>query len=91
MRLEGNRRLFGVWRYWYFYWRDAFKSQNKKSFDDSLVKAKAFNHNYINPEHILLSLLDDKGVAYYILETLKLFNLAKNKLKTYLYENKLGK
>ena len=66
--------------------------KTKKVFDDSLVKAKAFNHNYINPEHILLSLLDDKeGVAYYILETLKLnFNLTKNKLKTYLYENKLG-
>lgn len=66
--------------------------KTKKVFDDSLVKAKAFNHNYINPEHILLSLLDDKeGVAYYILETLKFnFNLTKNKLKTYLYENKLG-
>ncbi|MBU5455679.1 ATP-dependent Clp protease ATP-binding subunit [Caproiciproducens sp. MSJ-32] len=66
--------------------------QTKKILDDSLVKARAFNHQNVKPEHILLSLLDDKeGVAYYILGTLGLdFNLVKSKLKSYLYEDKSG-
>jgi ATP-dependent Clp protease ATP-binding subunit ClpC len=65
--------------------------KTKRIFDDSLVKAKTFNHNYINPEHILLSILDDtEGVAYYILDNMKLnFNLVRNKLKSYLYENEV--
>jgi ATP-dependent Clp protease ATP-binding subunit ClpC len=65
--------------------------KTKRIFDDSLVKAKTFNHNYINPEHILLSILDDtEGVAYYILDNMKInSNLVRNKLKSYLYENEV--
>lgn len=42
--------------------------RTKRLFDDSLIKARAFNHNYIIPEHVLLALIDDgEGVAYTIL------------------------
>lgn len=42
--------------------------RTKGLFDDSLIKARAFNHNYITPEHVLLALIDDgEGVAYTIL------------------------
>ena len=42
--------------------------RTKRLFDDSLIKARAFNHNYITPEHVLLALIDDgEGVAYTIL------------------------
>ena len=60
----------------------------KRIFEDSLVKARIYNHNLINPEHILLSLLEDvDGVAYYLLKNLKLnFDLVKEELKIYLKE-----
>ena len=62
--------------------------RTKRIFEDSLVKARIYNHTLINPEHILLSLLDDiDGVAYYLLKNLKLnFDLVKNELKIYLKE-----
>ena len=62
--------------------------KTKRIFEDSLVKARIYNHNLINPEHILLSLLDDvDGVAYYLLKNLKLnFDLVKEELKIYLKE-----
>lgn len=65
--------------------------RTKRLFDDSLVKARIYDHNYINPEHILLSLLDDtEGVAYTILSTLKLdLKLIKTDISNYLYEKEV--
>ncbi|WP_195264627.1 ATP-dependent Clp protease ATP-binding subunit [Clostridium sp. 1001275B_160808_H3] len=65
--------------------------RTKRLFDDSLVKARIYDHNYINPEHILLALLDDKeGVAYTILSTLKLdFKLIKTDISNYLYDKEV--
>ena len=67
--------------------------RTKRIFEDSLVKARIYNHNLINPEHILLSLLDDTdGVAYYLLKSLKLnFDLVKDELKIYLKESNFEK
>lgn len=46
--------------------------RTKRVFDDSLAKAMMYNHNYINPEHILLALLDDiESIAYTIISNLK--------------------
>ena len=46
--------------------------RTKKLFDDSLVKAKAFDHGYVNPEHILLALIENsEGVAYTIITKCK--------------------
>lgn len=65
--------------------------RTKRLFDDSLVKARIYDHNYINPEHILLALLDDtEGVAYTILSTLKLdLKLIKTDISNYLYEKEV--
>lgn len=62
--------------------------RTKRLFDDSLVKARIYDHNYINPEHILLALLDDaEGVAYTIFSALKLdLKLIKTEISNYLYE-----
>lgn len=44
----------------------------KRLFDDSLVKARDFEHSNISPEHILLALIDDgEGVAYTLLSRCK--------------------
>ena len=46
--------------------------RTKRVFDDSLAKAMMYNQNYINPEHILLALLDDvESIAYTIISNLK--------------------
>ncbi|MBU3104901.1 ATP-dependent Clp protease ATP-binding subunit [Clostridium gasigenes] len=46
--------------------------RTKRLFDDSLVKARVFDHSYISPEHVLLALIDDgEGVAYTILTRCK--------------------
>ncbi|MGL5354783.1 MAG: ATP-dependent Clp protease ATP-binding subunit [Clostridium sp.] len=46
--------------------------RTKRLFDDSLIKARAFDHSYISPEHILLALIDDcDGVAFTILTRCK--------------------
>ena len=65
--------------------------RTKRLFDDSLVKARIYDHNYINPEHILLALLDDtEGLAYTILSTLKLdLKLIKTDISNYLYEKEV--
>ncbi|MGL5380170.1 ATP-dependent Clp protease ATP-binding subunit [Clostridium sp.] len=58
----------------------------KRLFDDSLIKARKFNHNYISPEHLLLALIDDnEGVAYTTLVTNKIdFNDVKKEIEEYL-------
>lgn len=58
----------------------------KRLFDDSLIKARKFNHNYISPEHLLLALIDDnEGVAYTTLVTNKVdFNSVKKEIEGYL-------
>lgn len=63
--------------------------RTKRIFEDSLVKARMYNHIFINPEHILLSILDDiDGVAYYLLKNLELnFEAVKSELKNYLKES----
>ena len=65
--------------------------KTKRIFDDSLVKAKIYNHNYLNPEHILLSLIEDKeGEAYFILNGLKInFQVLKSDINLYLNENEV--
>ncbi|WP_411169500.1 ATP-dependent Clp protease ATP-binding subunit [Clostridium sp. MB05] len=65
--------------------------KTKRLFDDSLIKARIYDHNCINPEHILLALIDDtEGVAYTIFTNLKLnLNLIKNEISNYLYEKRL--
>ena len=65
--------------------------KTKRIFDDSLVKAKIYNHSYLNPEHILLSLIEDKeGEAYFILNGLKInFQVLKSDLNLYLNENEV--
>jgi len=63
--------------------------RTKRIFEDSLIKARMYNHIFINPEHILLSILDDiDGVAYYLLKNLELnFESVKSELKNYLKES----
>ncbi|MDZ7547923.1 ATP-dependent Clp protease ATP-binding subunit, partial [Clostridium perfringens] len=65
--------------------------KTKRLFDDSLIKARIYDHNCINPEHILLALIDDtEGVAYTKFTNLNLnLNLIKNEISNYLYEKRL--
>ena len=60
--------------------------RTKRMFDDSLIKAKIYNQNYINPEHILLAILEDlESVAYTIISTYKIdINIIKNEIINYL-------
>lgn len=62
--------------------------RTKRLFDDSLIKAKMYDHKYINPEHILLALIDDtEGIAYTILSNLKLdLKFIKSEISDYLYK-----
>ncbi|MBS4803867.1 MAG: ATP-dependent Clp protease ATP-binding subunit [Clostridium sp.] len=47
--------------------------RTKRVFDDSFAKAMMYNHSFINPEHILLALLDDvEGVAFSIISNFKI-------------------
>lgn len=64
--------------------------KTKRVFDDSLVKAKIYNHNYVTPEHILLAIIEDKeGEAYSILSKMKInFQELKTEIDYYLKENK---
>ncbi|GAB6168933.1 ATP-dependent Clp protease ATP-binding subunit [Clostridium carnis] len=39
--------------------------RSKRLFDDSLAKVRKYDHTYISPEHILLSLLEDKESIVY--------------------------
>ncbi|WP_066889776.1 ATP-dependent Clp protease ATP-binding subunit [Clostridium nigeriense] len=63
--------------------------RTKRIFDDSLAKSMMYNHNYINPEHILLALLDDiESIAYTIISNLKVdLKLVKNELVNFLNKN----
>ena len=65
--------------------------RTKKLIDDSLLKAKMYDHDYINPEHILVVLIDNKeGIAYTILSDLKLdLEFIKRELNNYLYEKEV--
>lgn len=65
--------------------------RTKRVLDDSLAKAMMHNHNYINPEHILLAILDDvESVAYNIISSLKVdLKLVKNELTSYLKKSEL--
>lgn len=65
--------------------------RTKRVFDDSLAKSMMYNHNYINPEHILLALLDDvESIAYTIISGLKIDTKAmKNELINYLNKSDL--
>ena len=65
--------------------------RTKRVFDDSLVKAKIYNQSYINPEHILLSILDDlESVAYTIISTFKIdINLLKNELTSFISKSEI--
>ena len=65
--------------------------KTKRIFDDSLVKAKIYNHNYVNPEHILLSLIEDKeGEAHFVLDGLKVnLQTLKKEINSYLNENEI--
>ncbi|MGG7060186.1 ATP-dependent Clp protease ATP-binding subunit [Clostridium nigeriense] len=65
--------------------------RTKRVFDDSLAKAMMYNHDCINPEHILLAILDDvESVAYNIILSLKIdLKLIKNELMSYLKKNDL--
>ena len=66
--------------------------KTNKIFDDSLAKATEYNSNLINPEHILLALLDDvESIAYNILSSLKIdFKVIKNELLTFMNKNELN-
>ena len=47
--------------------------RTKRVFDDSFAKAMMYNHSFINPEHILLALLDDvEGIAFSIISNFKI-------------------
>ena len=63
----------------------------KRVFDDSLSKSMMYNHNYINPEHILLSLLDDvESIAYSIISSMKVdLKIVRNELTSFLNKNDL--
>ncbi|ATD53904.1 ATP-dependent Clp protease ATP-binding subunit [Clostridium chauvoei] len=58
----------------------------KRLFDDSLIKARNFNHNAISPEHILLALIEDvESVAHTTLSNYKVeFKDLEQKLNKYL-------
>ena len=60
--------------------------RTKRLFDDSFIEAKKLNHNYVSPEHLLLSLVkEEEGIAYTILSKLDLdFKEIKNELLMYL-------
>lgn len=66
--------------------------RSKRLLDSSLIEARGFNHNYISPEHILLSLISEKdGVAYSILNNLKVdIEKLKNDIKLSFNNGKTG-
>jgi ATP-dependent Clp protease ATP-binding subunit ClpC len=55
-----------------------FTPRAKSILEQSLEKARSFNHSYIETEHILLTLLDDaEGIAMQVLTKLKFVNIYK--------------
>ncbi|MDV4152257.1 ATP-dependent Clp protease ATP-binding subunit [Clostridium sp. AL.422] len=66
--------------------------RTKRIFDDSLSKAMIYNQNYINPEHILLAILDDiESIAYTIVSNLKVdLKSMKNELINYINKSDLN-
>ena len=63
--------------------------KTKRAFDDSLTKSMMYNHNYINPEHILLALLDDiESIAYTIISSMKVdLKIVRSELTNFLNKN----
>ena len=63
----------------------------KRLFDDSLDIARKYGHSFINPEHILIALLDEgEGVAYTILTSGKIdLGSVKQELDKYISGNDL--
>lgn len=51
-----------------FIWDTLLTPRVKKLFDDSIVTAKSFSHNFVGPEHIILTMLRYKeGIGYTLL------------------------
>ena len=65
--------------------------RTKRLFDDSLEVARKYGQNFITPEHILLSLINDgEGVAYAILTSCKAdINSMKDDLEKYIMGSEL--
>ena len=63
----------------------------KRLFDDSLDIARKYGHSFINPEHILMALIDEgEGVAYTILTSGKIDLVTiKQELDKYISGNEL--
>ena len=63
----------------------------KRLFDDSLDIARKYGHSFINPEHILMALINEgEGVAFTILTSSKAdFTLIKQELDKYISGNEL--
>lgn len=65
----------------------------KRLFDDSLDIARKYGHSFINPEHILLALINEgEGVAFTILTSSKVdLSSIKQELDKYILEMSLEK
>lgn len=65
--------------------------RTKRLFDDSLEVARKYSQNFITPEHILLSLINDgEGVAYAILTSCKAdMSAMKDEIEKYIVGNDL--
>ena len=65
--------------------------KSKRIFDDSLSKAMMYNNNFINPEHVLLALLDDiESVGYTIISSFKAdIKVMRNELISYINKKDL--
>lgn len=51
-----------------FIWDTLLTPRVKKIFDESLVTAKKFGHNFVSPEHILLTMVNQgEGIGYTLL------------------------
>lgn len=51
-----------------FVWDTLLTPRVKRLFDDSLITAKKYSHNFVSPEHILLTMLINKdGIGYTLL------------------------
>ena len=51
-----------------FIWDTLLTPRVKKLFDESLITAKKYSYNFVSPEHILLTLLNNKeGIGYTLL------------------------
>ena len=63
----------------------------KRLFDDSLDIARKYGHSFINPEHILMALVNEgEGVAYTILASVRIdLSVVKQELDKYISGNEL--